>query len=131
MMLDTVLTLDVAVVQAASTLFDREATLVKACTLAREAAVRGAQLALFPEAFVPAYPRGLSFSVIIRQRKPEDWRLWERHWANTVNGPGPAKESLVNACGRGALRSGANTKRAHGYVKRARNVLINVSPVTV
>ena len=48
----------VAVVQAAPVLFDREATVAKTCRLAAEAADRGAKLILFPEAFIPAYPRG-------------------------------------------------------------------------
>ncbi len=48
----------VAVVQAAPVLFDRDATIDKACRLIDEAAAGGAQLILFPEAFVPAYPAG-------------------------------------------------------------------------
>ncbi len=94
MMLDTAPTLNVAVIQAAPALFDREATLLKARTLAREAAAQGAQLALFPEAFVPAYPRGLSFGVVVGHRRPEGRWLWERYWANAVDVPGPATEFL-------------------------------------
>ena len=47
----------VAVVQAAPVLFDRDASIAKACSLTRTAASQGAQLVLLPEAFVPAYPR--------------------------------------------------------------------------
>ena len=57
---DTPPTLHVAVIQAAPALFDREATLRKTPTLAQEAAAQGAQLALFPEAFVPAYPQDMN-----------------------------------------------------------------------
>ena len=46
----------VAVVQAAPLLFDREASVAKACQLVADAAARGAKLILFPEAFIPAYP---------------------------------------------------------------------------
>ena len=45
----------VAVVQAAPVLFDREATLEKACSLIEQAAAQGARLILFPEAFIPAH----------------------------------------------------------------------------
>jgi nitrilase len=46
----------VACVQAEPVLFDRVATIDKLESLAAEAASRGAQLSLFPEAFIPAYP---------------------------------------------------------------------------
>ena len=47
----------VAVVQAAPVAFDLEKTLAKTRTLAAEARAKGAELVLFPEAFVSAYPR--------------------------------------------------------------------------
>jgi len=46
----------VAVVQASPVVFDREQTLEKVHVLSGEAARKGARLALFPEAFVSAYP---------------------------------------------------------------------------
>ena len=55
----------VAVVQAAPALFDREATVEKARQLVAEAAGQGAQVILFPEAFIPAYPRGLGFGTVV------------------------------------------------------------------
>jgi nitrilase len=54
-MVDTFANVKVAVVQASPVLFDREATVEKACRLAAEAAEQGARVILFPEAFVPAY----------------------------------------------------------------------------
>lgn len=86
-----------AVVQAAPVLFDREATVDKAYGLALEAAAQGARLILFPEAFVPAYPRGLSFGVTVGQRTPEGRRLWQKYWENAVDVPGPATERLGQA----------------------------------
>ncbi|MGE5263223.1 MAG: carbon-nitrogen hydrolase family protein [Acidobacteriota bacterium] len=87
----------VAVVQAAPVLFDREATVDKAVHLALEAAAEGARLILFPEAFVPAYPRGFSFGVSVGQRTLEGRRLWQRYWENAVDVPGPAVERLGQA----------------------------------
>lgn len=46
-----------AVTQATSVALDRTRTLQKLNELAARAAARGARLALFPEAFVSAYPR--------------------------------------------------------------------------
>src|SRR2546423_8447539 len=46
----------VACVQAESVAFDRAATIEKVDGIAAEIADNGARLALFPEAFIPAYP---------------------------------------------------------------------------
>ena len=54
-------TVKVAVVQAGPVLFDREAAIEKTCDLIRDISVKGVDLILFPEAFIPAYPRGLGF----------------------------------------------------------------------
>jgi nitrilase len=86
-----------AVVQAAPILFDREATVEKALRLVSEAAENGSQLILFPEAFIPAYPRGLSFGTVVGGRKPEGRLTWERYWANSVDVPGPTTERLGEA----------------------------------
>ena len=87
----------VAVVQAAPVLFDRNATIDKACRLIDEAAAGGAQLILFPEAFVPAYPRGLSFGFVVGSRTDEGRLLWQRYWENAVDVPGPATARLGQA----------------------------------
>ena len=69
----------------------------KACQLIAEAAAEGAQLLLFPEAFIPAYPRGLSFGTVVGSRSPEGRLTWQRYWANAVEVPGPAMETLGEA----------------------------------
>ncbi len=67
----------VAAIQAAPVLFNREASVEKACQLIQEAAGQGAQILLFPEAFIPAYPRGLSFGMVVGSRSPEGRRTWQ------------------------------------------------------
>lgn len=57
-----------AVVQAAPVLFDLEKTLSKTDELVAEASAKGAKLILFPEAFISAYPRGLSFGTVVGSR---------------------------------------------------------------
>lgn len=90
-------TVKVAVIQAAPVLFDREASVDKACQLTHEAAAQGAQLVLFPEAFIPAYPRGLSFGAVVGSRSAQGRRTWQRYWANAVDVPSPATVALGDA----------------------------------
>jgi nitrilase len=86
-----------AVVQAAPVLFDAQATARKTCDLIAEAAAAGAQLILFPEAFIPAYPRGLSFGMVVGSRSEEGRDLWHRYWANAVDVPGSITRQLGEA----------------------------------
>jgi nitrilase len=88
----------VAVIQAAPILFDCQATTDKACRLIREAAEQGARLVLMPEAFIPAYPRGLSFGTVVGNRTSEGRQIWERYWSNAVDAPGPVTDALGAAC---------------------------------
>lgn len=89
-----------AVVQAAPVLFDREATVERTCALTRDAADQGARLILFPEAFIPAYPRGLSFGVTVGNRTSEGRKLWQRYLENAVDVPSAATEKLGQAARR-------------------------------
>jgi nitrilase len=87
----------VAVVQASPVLFNREATIEKTCTLILEAAKKDVKLILFPEAFIPAYPRGLSFGAVVGSRSSEGRRTWQRYWENAVDVPGPDVEIIGEA----------------------------------
>ncbi|HUZ00505.1 MAG TPA: carbon-nitrogen hydrolase family protein [Thermomicrobiaceae bacterium] len=90
-------TVRAAVVQAAPVIMERDATIEKVAALSREAATNGARLVLFPEAFVPAYPRGLSFGIVVGSRTEAGRRTWARYNANAVEVPGPATERLGRA----------------------------------
>ncbi len=87
----------VAIIQAASALFDRGASLHKAETLIQEAGSGGAQLLLFPEAFIPCYPRGLTFGMKVGSRSPEGRALWQRYWQNSVEIPSSTTDALGEA----------------------------------
>jgi nitrilase len=84
----------VAVVQASPVVFDRERTLDKLATLACEAAQQGAQLVLFPEAFVSGYPRGLDFGAVIGSRTDAGREDFRRYWESSVDVPGAAVDHL-------------------------------------
>jgi predicted amidohydrolase len=75
--------------------FDRERTLAKVARLTAEAAGRGAELALFPEAFVSGYPRGSSFGAVVGSRTPEGRDEYRRYWESAVDVPGPAVDTLA------------------------------------
>jgi nitrilase len=109
---DTFPQVKVAVVQAAPIVFDREATVEKSCQLVVEAAAQAAELILFPEAFIPAYPRGLGFGTVVGSRSPAGRRTWERYWANAVDVPGPVTERL------GAAARQAGAYLAIGVIER-------------
>ena len=75
----------VAVVQATPVLFDLEATVNKICELIEEAQKGRAQLVLFPEAFIPCYPRGLSFGTVVGSRSKEGRDVWLKYWENALD----------------------------------------------
>jgi nitrilase len=85
----------VAVVQAAPVAFDREFTLAKVRQLTRDAASRGARLVLFPEAFVSAYPRGMTFGAVVGNRTDAGREWYRRYWESSVDVPGEATDTLA------------------------------------
>ncbi len=86
-----------AVVQAAPVVFDRDATLAKVRALTADAAAKGAQLVVFPEAFVSAYPKGLDFGARVGGRTPEGRRMFRRYFESAIDVPGPAVDALGDA----------------------------------
>jgi nitrilase len=90
-------TVKVAVIQAAPVIMDKDATVSKALSLMEEAAGKGAKIVLFPEAFIPAYPRGLSFGTVIGSRDPRGRKDFFRYFDNSVAVPGETTEVLGQA----------------------------------
>jgi nitrilase len=85
----------VAVVQAAPVAFDPGRTIEKAADLAADAHRRGARLTLFPEAFISAYPRGLSFGAVVGSRTPEGREQFRLYWESAIDAPGPHFDRLA------------------------------------
>ncbi|MCP1311994.1 carbon-nitrogen hydrolase family protein [Paenibacillus tyrfis] len=78
----------VAVIQAAPILFDKQSAMDKIENMTREAAGQGANLIVFPEVFLPGYPRGLSFGTRVGSRSADGRKDWERYWASAIDIPG-------------------------------------------
>jgi nitrilase len=84
----------VAVVQAGSVPFDSARSVEKAADLMARAAAEGAALAVFPEAFVGGYPKGLDFGARVGLRLPEGRQQFQRYWEGAIGVPGPATDAL-------------------------------------
>ncbi len=90
-------TVKAAVVQDSSVPFDAAATTEKTCRLIREAGAAGAEIVLFPEAFLGTYPKGLTFDAPIGARKPEGRADFRRYYDGAVEVDGPELAAIAEA----------------------------------
>lgn len=82
----------VAAVQATPVFLDRDATTDKVCALVKEAAGAGAELIVFSESFIPAYP-----DWVWRTPAWSDSEFVKRLYANAVSVPGPVLQRIGEA----------------------------------
>lgn len=92
-----------AVVQAGSCGFDTGRTLDKFADLAADAARRGARLAVFPEAFVGSYPKGIDFGTRLGSRSAEGREVFRRCHEAAIELPGPGLERMRKAAKAAAM----------------------------
>lgn len=90
--------LKVGVVQAAPVPGNTPETVEKVVALIAEAATRGAQLLVFPEAFVGGYPKGATFDVHVGGRTPAGRAEFARYHAGAIAVPGPETLAIGAAC---------------------------------
>jgi predicted amidohydrolase len=104
-------TVKVAAVQAAPVFLDLEASLQKALGLLEKAAAEGARLAVFPEAFLPAWPAWVDE---VLPGEDQAWHL--RLLEESVVVPGPVTERLGAAARETGmdLVIGVNEREEHG-----------------
>jgi hypothetical protein len=107
----------VAVVQAAPVLFDTPKTLQKLTHLVADAAKQGAELVVFPEAFVGGYPKGHDFGVTLGIRSTAGRDEFRRYFESAVEVPGPATEFI------GAVARDHGIHLVVGVVERAGGTL--------
>ena len=75
----------VCVIQDSPVFFDKEKTLEKVEKLTAKYAQQGCQLLLFPESFIPGYPRGFSFGTKMGGRTAEGRQLYADYLAESFD----------------------------------------------
>jgi len=75
----------VCVIQDSPVFFDKEKTIEKVEQLTRKHATNGCQLIVFPESFIPGYPRGFSFGAKIGSRTPEGRQLYLDYYNSSID----------------------------------------------
>src|SRR4051795_6255616 len=83
-----------AVIQAGSILFDTPKSLQKLADLSSDAAKQGAELVVFPEAFIGGYPKGHDFGVSVGIRSAEGRDEFRRLFESAIEVPGSATDFL-------------------------------------
>ena len=75
----------VCLIQDSPVFFDKSKTLDKIEELVNNSSSRGAQLVIFPESFVPGYPRGFSFGATVGKRTDAGRELYQIYHNNSVD----------------------------------------------
>jgi nitrilase len=98
-------TVRVAAVQAGSILFETERTLAKGIEYLDAAVAQGAELAVFPEAFLGGYPKGLDFGARVGSRSPDGRAMFRRYFESAIDVPGRETAAFGEACRERALHA--------------------------
>ena len=75
----------VCLIQDSPVFFDKEKTIEKIEHLSRKYAKEGCELIVFPESFIPGYPRGFSFGANIGSRTNEGRNLYSEYHKNSLD----------------------------------------------
>lgn len=87
----------VALAQLGSVAFDSQATTSKAIDAIAEASASGAQLIVFPEAFLGTYPKGLTFGSPIGKRTEQGRDEFLSYWTSAIELDGPEISEIAEA----------------------------------
>ncbi|XP_010495899.1 PREDICTED: nitrilase 2-like [Camelina sativa] len=88
------------IVQASTVYNDTPATLEKAKKYIVEAASKGSELVVFPEAFIGGYPRGFRFGMAVGVFNEEGRDEFRKYHASAIQVPGPEVETLADLAGK-------------------------------
>jgi len=75
----------VCLIQDSPVFFDKEKTILKVEEITKQYAKEGCELIVFPESFIPGYPRGFSFGAIIGSRTNEGRELYADYYKNSLD----------------------------------------------
>ena len=79
------MSIKVCLIQDHPEFFDKEKTIDKVASLVSQYAKEGCNLIVFPESFIPGYPRGFSFGATIGSRTPEGRELYATYYNNSID----------------------------------------------
>jgi nitrilase len=121
-------TIKLAAIQACPVYLDRAATIDKACRLIAEAGAAGAQLAVFPEAFIPGYPLWVWHIPAGQTHALRE--LYAELVANAVTVPSDATDTLCAAAKQAgvAVAIGINEVNAEASGTTLYNTLLYIGP---
>ena len=72
-------------IQDSPVFFDKEKTIDKVEQLTKKYAKQACKLVVFPESFIPGYPRGFSFGAKIGSRTNEGRNLYSEYYKNSID----------------------------------------------
>jgi nitrilase len=86
-----------AVIQTSTVLLDTPATVERAIGLMKEAAGQGAQVVVFPEAFIGGYPKGADFHIYLGGRTAQGRAEFKAYFDAAVTVEGPEIRQLAKS----------------------------------
>ena len=75
----------VAVIQESPVFFDKEACLQKVSALCQTYGKKGCELIVFPESFIPGYPRGFTFGATVGNRTKAGRELYAQYHEQSIS----------------------------------------------
>lgn len=75
----------VSLVQVSPIFFDKKASFDKAIGIIEKCGEDGSQIVVFPESFIPGYPRGFNFGAVIGSRSPEGRGQYQEYYKASVD----------------------------------------------
>ncbi|MDO6473294.1 carbon-nitrogen hydrolase family protein [Maribacter sp. 1_MG-2023] len=85
----------VCLIQDSPVFFDIEKTIDKIESLVKTYAKQGCELIVFPESFIPGYPRGFSFGAVVGSRTDKGRKLYADYHKNSLDLEGKELHRLV------------------------------------
>ena len=95
----------VAAIQAGSKLFDTPATIDLFEQKLQAVKSRGADLIVFPEAFIGGYPKGIDFGVRVGMRSPEGRAQFQAYFEGAISRNSPELQRICGAVKEAAINT--------------------------